>query len=235
MNKKTVPLARDQKTPTSLADDAYRKIKLLILNREIVPGQKLVYDDLAKKLQMSRTPIINALTKLEQQGLVVSESFRGFTVKPMSIQEAWDSYGFREAIETYAVEQIIKHADSRSLTLLEEKVADYDRYKPNYYDRKKIFYDLAIHLHIAAMTNNTVLRWHLKLTMQHVYLRANLDAYDVERMRAAETEHHLLVTKIKDKDILGSVELIRQHVRGDRTHAIACLSNDKMMDESVVL
>lgn len=235
MRKKETPAVSVPKVAISLADDAYRRIKLLILNREIVPGQKLVYDDLAKKLCMSRTPIINALTKLEQQGLVVSESFRGFTVRPMNIQEAWDSYCFRESIETYAVEQIINHSDTQSLSVLEEKIADYDHYQPNYYDRKKIFYDLAIHLQIAAMTKNQVLRWHLKLTMQHVHMRANLDDYSVERMRTAESEHHLLINKIKDKDIMGGVELMRQHIRGDRTHVIACLSRNNTMDDSVVL
>ena len=83
----------------SYSDDAYRRIKQLILNQELVPGQKLIYDDLAKRLNMSRTPIINALNRLEQHGLVVSESHRGFTVKPMDTKEAWDTFGFREAIE----------------------------------------------------------------------------------------------------------------------------------------
>ena len=69
-----------KKEKYTYSDEAFRRIKQLILNQEVIPGQKLVYDDLAKRLKMSRTPIINALNRLEQLGLVVSESNRGDTV-----------------------------------------------------------------------------------------------------------------------------------------------------------
>ena len=217
----------------SYIDDAYRKIKQLILNQDLIPGQKLIYDDLAKRLNMSRTPIINALNRLEQHGLVVSESHRGFTVKPMNTKEAWETFEFREAIETYAVEQAILKADDISLKVLKEKMLDYEDYQPNYYDRKKILLDGSFHMQIAEMINNSVMKWHLKLSMQHVYLRANLNDYSVERMKAATEEHRQLFGKIKNKDILGAVEIIRHHIRDDKKHIIACLSENAKDKENL--
>ncbi len=86
-------------------------------------GKKLLYDDLAKRLQMSGTPIINALYRLEQLGLVVSESRRGFTVKPMETKEAWETFDFREAIETCGVCQAILKANGEiDIKELEEKM-----------------------------------------------------------------------------------------------------------------
>lgn len=218
----------------SYSDDAYRKIKQLILNQKLVPGQKLVYDDLAKQLQMSRTPIINALNRLEQHGLVASESHRGFTVKPMDNEEAWDTFGFREAIETYAVEQVILKADDADLEKLKDKLLEYENYQPNYYNRKKIFLDAAFHMKIAEMTHNNVLKWHLKLNLQHYYLRANLNNYSIERMQAASVEHRQLFLKMKSKDVLGAVEIMRNHIRSDKTHVIACLSENEQ-NENIAL
>lgn len=214
----------------SFSDDAYRKIKKLILNQKLVPGQKLVYDDLAKQLEMSRTPIINALNRLEQHGLVASESHRGFTVKPMDPEEAWDTFGFRESIETYAVEQVILKADDEDLEELKDKLLEYENYQPNYYNRKKIFLDAAFHMKIAEMSHNNVLKWHLKLNLQHYYLRANLNNYSIERMEAASVEHRQLFLKIKNKDVLGAVEIMRNHIRSDKTHVIACLSENDQND-----
>jgi len=223
------------KNSHSFTDEAYRRIKQLIFNQEVVPGQKLVYDDLAKKLEMSRTPIINALNRLEQHGLVMSESYRGFTVKPMDSKEAWDSFGAREAIELFAVEQAIYIADEKKMAALEEKVAEYDQYKPGYYDRKKMVTDIAIHLQIAEMSKNKVLKWQLKLTLQHIYLRAHLNNYSLDRMTDAGDEHHRLLAKMKAEDVPGSREIMRSHIHNDRTHVIGCISGDQEDNEDPFL
>jgi len=215
----------------SLMEDAYYRIKQLIFDQALVPGQRLVYDELAKMLHMSRTPIINALTRLEQQGLVVSESFRGFYVRPMDCQEAWDAFGLREAIETYAVKQAIQVAGPEDMKELEEKLYEHENYKPSYYDRKKIFLDATFHLQIAEMTKNRILKWHLKINLEHVYLRARLDDYDANRMETAAKEHHLLVRKMKNKDILGSIEAMRNHIISSRDHLIAGLSDNDLAKE----
>ncbi len=223
--KSPAPARASRKDSFSLIEDAYRKIKQLIYNQQLVPGQRLVYDDLARTLSMSRTPIINALNRLEQQGLVVSESFRGFYVRPMDLKEVWDAFGLREAIETYAVEQAISNAGKDDFKILEEKLHEHERYQPTYYDRKKLFLDAAFHLQLTEMTGNRVLKWHLRMNMEHVYLRAKLDDYDIDRMSKSPTEHKLLLKQMRDKNVLGSVETIKNHIRTARSHVIACLSN----------
>jgi DNA-binding GntR family transcriptional regulator len=224
-----------KKESYTYTDEAFSRIKKLILNQELIPGQKLIYDDLARRLKMSRTPIINALNRLEQLGLVVSESRRGFTVKPMDTEEAWETFDFREAIETYAVEQLILKANGLELSALEEKLLEYENYQPNYYDRKKIFLDAAFHLQIAQMMRNSVLKWHLKLDLQHIYLRANLNNYSLEREKAATAEHRQLFEKIKNKDVLGAVELIKNHIQRDKKYTIACLAENDLDKEGIDL
>lgn len=224
------------KTETNtFTEEAFRKIKQLILNQELIPGQKLIYDDLAKKLNMSRTPVINALNRLEELGLVVSESRRGFTVKPMDTQEAWETFETREAIETYAVKLAISKTNGSDITSLEEKMLAYEEYQPSYYDRKKIFLDTSFHMQIAELTRNNVLKWHLKLNLQHLYLRANLNNYDLNRVKEVDSEHRQLFQKIKTKDVLGAVELMKNHLKSDRTYTIACLSKNADNSDAIDL
>ena len=224
-----------EKEKYTYSDEAFRRIKQLISNQEVIPGQKLVYDDLAKRLKMSRTPIINALNRLEQLGLVVSASNRGYTVKPMDTAEAWETFDFREAIEVYAVEQAILKSDGADIGTLQEKLIAYENYQPNYYDRKKIFLDAGFHLQIAQMTHNSVLKWHLKLDFQHIYLRANLNNYSLDREKAATAEHRQLFQKMKDKDVISAVELIKHHIRRDKEHTIACLAEKSIDGEGIDL
>jgi len=224
-----------RKDTLSLIEEAYRGIKQLIYNQQLVPGQRLVYDDLARILNMSRTPVINALNRLEQQGLVVSESFRGFYVKPMDLQEVWDAFGLREAIETYTVELAISKASNDDFKILEEKLREHENYQPSYYDRKKLFLDAAFHLQIAEMTGNRVLKYHLRMNFEHVYLRAKLDDYDVDRMAKTPGEHRELLKQMRNRNVLGSVATIRKHIQTARSYVIACLSKMEGQTENYSL
>lgn len=215
---------------TTLIEEAYRKIKQMIFEQKLVPGQRLVNKDLGEMLNMSRTPIINALNRLVQDGFVDFESFRGFYVRPMNLQEVWDAFGVREALEVYAVEQAIKLADLEDINLLEEKLREHVEYRPHYYTRKKFFLDSLFHLQIAEMSKNRVLKFLLKRNFEHIYLRARLDNYAPHRMGDAADEHHRLVDRMKKKDIIGSIDIIRNHVQKARDHVIRCLS-DQELDE----
>jgi len=205
-------------------EEAYRQIKQMIFDQKLIPGQRLVNQDLVDKLKMSRTPIINALNRLVQDGIVAFESFRGFYVRPIDLREVWDAFGVREALEAYAVEQAIKLSDDGDMQELENKRREHADYQPHYYTRKKFMLDSDFHLQIAAMTKNDVLKWLLKRNFEHIYLRARLENYDIKRMAVAVDEHNRLVKRMKNKDILGSIELMRNHVQKARDLVIRSLT-----------
>jgi DNA-binding GntR family transcriptional regulator len=217
---------QSNKTKT-LIEEAYRNIKQMIYEQKLVPGQRLVYQDLGDLLHMSRTPIIIGLNRLEQDGFVAYETFRGFYVKPLDPQEVWDAFGVREALETYAVEQAIKLGNAEDMKELEEKLLAHKTYKPHYYTRKKFLLDSEFHVQIAAMSKNRVLKLLLRRNFEHVYLRARLENYDPRRMDASPEEHWNLIKKMKKKDVIGSIELIKNHIQAARDHVLRCLSENE--------
>jgi len=208
-------------------EEAYRKIKQMIFDQKLVPGQRLVNQDLGDTLNMSRTPIINALNRLAQDGFVAFESFRGFYVKPIDLQEVWDAFGVREALEVYTVEQAIKLSDDGDIQELENKLREHADYQPHYYTRKKFLLDSEFHLQIAVMAKNKVLKWLLKRNFEHIYLRARLEDYDIQRMPVAVEEHYRLVRKMKNKDLIGTIELMRNHIQKARDLVIRSLAEEE--------
>jgi DNA-binding GntR family transcriptional regulator len=208
-------------------EEAYRLIKQMIFDQKLIPGQRLVNQDLVDKLNMSRTPITNALNRLVQDGFVAFESFRGFYVRPIDLQEVWDAFGAREALEVYTVEQAIKLSDDGDIQGLENKLREHADYQPHYYTRKKFLLDSEFHLQIATMTKNKVIKWLLKRNFEHIYLRAPLENYDIQRMVIAADEHHRLVSKMKNKDIIGSIELMRSHIQKARDLVIRALTDEE--------
>jgi DNA-binding GntR family transcriptional regulator len=67
----------------------------------------------------------------------------------------------------------------------------------------------------------------LMTNLEHVNLRFRLDNCDSKRMPVAVEEHHELVERMKKKDVLKSVEIIRMHVRSGRDTCINCLSMEE--------
>jgi DNA-binding GntR family transcriptional regulator len=158
---------------------------------------------------------------------VASENFRGFCVKPIDLEEVWENFGVREALEVYAVKQAIQVGSADDLRLMEERLNKHKEYMPGQYTRKKFLLDSEFHLQIADMARNSVLRYLLKRNLEHIYLRARLDDYDPERMVSSSREHEELLERMKRKDIIGSIEIIQNHIQTARDHVISCLSEQK--------
>ena len=86
----------------TLADEAYRRITAAMLSGELAPGTRLVMDTLAEELAISRTPVRDALRRLEREGLLESAGRRGFVVRQIDADEIRQTYQAREAVEGYA-------------------------------------------------------------------------------------------------------------------------------------
>jgi DNA-binding GntR family transcriptional regulator len=208
-----------------LIEKAHQKIKGMIFDHKLAPGQKLTYGDLSRTFDMSPTPVINALHRLEHEGFVVSVPFKGFYVKKIELQEAWDLFGVREALETYMVEQAILIAETKDILLLEEKFAAHASYHPKVYDRKRFMLDGEFHNQLALMSKNHVLAQKLSTTLEHFYMRFRFDTMSPDRLQSSVEEHRQIIDRIKRKDINGSREAMRNHVQNARNHIIQALSD----------
>ncbi len=85
-----------------LADGVYQQILSAIVNGDIKQGERLIQEQIAEAINVSRTPVREALLRLEQEGILVQVGRKGFSIREMSEQEIIETYGVREAIEGYA-------------------------------------------------------------------------------------------------------------------------------------
>lgn len=211
-------------------EEAYLEIKRLIFQQKLVPGQKLLYRELIDQLQMSKTPIINALNRLDQEGFIMSEPNCGYYVKPIDPKEVLDSHEVREALETKAVELAIKRAKPSDIKVLSEKLNTHKSYQPYKYDRKKFMLNAGFHLEIANISENRVLRYLLKRNLEHIILRAGIDNYLPDRMAESAKDHKKILNSIKKEDIPGTVKLIKEHINKSRKEILKYLSHEEEED-----
>lgn len=102
-----------------LSDEIYEMIKAMIFEHEIAPGSRVNIDALAVDLEVSQTPVREALARLESDGLMAKEPLKGYTATNLlSMEEFNDLFQFRLLIEPWAAEQAAKKIDSTGKTAL---------------------------------------------------------------------------------------------------------------------
>jgi DNA-binding GntR family transcriptional regulator len=107
VNKKAVaPKAKRSPRRSVLSDEIYDMIKAMIFEHEIAPGSRVNIDALAVELEVSQTPVREALARLESDGLIAKEPLKGYTAtRLLSMEEFNDLFQFRLLIEPWGAEQ----------------------------------------------------------------------------------------------------------------------------------
>jgi DNA-binding GntR family transcriptional regulator len=197
----------------NLMEKAYWQIKNMIFQQKIGPGQKLIYRDLSEKLDMSKTPIMYALSRLEHEGFVELLPNLGYFVKEMDLQEFNDLFEVREALEVHAVGLAIDNQTTEDLETLSRKILQHLEYMPPFYDRKKLVLDAEVHLQIAVMSRNKVLLKQLRQIFEHIYLRYRVERMHPVRLTISSEEHKELDEMIRNREREGAERMIRLHIR----------------------
>jgi DNA-binding GntR family transcriptional regulator len=120
------PGARRRGRP-SLVDEAYQELRLRILNNELPPGAHALEQEIAADLGISRTPVREALIRLEQEGLVELLPRHGMRVLPISPADMREIYELLYSLEATAAELMATRnlpADAPEIIELEQATAD---------------------------------------------------------------------------------------------------------------
>lgn len=132
----------------SLSNLVYRDLKDKILKNQLLPGDKLIEIEIASKLGVSRTPVREALKKLEEDGLVTSFPRKSFIVSKISVKEAKNLYIVRKSLDPLAVE------------LLAEKGFNE---KTEYFQKVNEDLRVAIENKDEELAQNLIIEWNMAL------------------------------------------------------------------------
>lgn len=132
----------------SLSNLVYRDLKEKILKNKLLPGDKLIEMEIASNLGVSRTPVREALKKLEEDGLVTSFPRKSFIVSKISVKEAKNLYIVRKSLEPLAVELLAQKG-------LNEK--------SKYFQQINDDLRLAIENNEEELAQNLIIEWNMAL------------------------------------------------------------------------
>lgn len=195
-----------------LKDVAYEKIKEKILEEHYEPGQFLSERTLIDELGMSKTPIKNALVRLESEGFVTVSSKQGIIVVDISIERINDIYNLRIALETFNCQEIYKRITDDQINELEENVEATKEAAANKDVKAFATLDHEFHLAISEFAGNSEItkillnyQDHLRrITLRHL-------RKDPDRVKKFYTEHVDILNALKTKNDNCS-DLMKKHL-----------------------
>lgn len=210
----------------SLTDQVYFKIKDLIFNQQIIPGQKLRHDYLSEKLGVSTTPIREAINRLVQEGYVRSVARKGYYLNEITVDEADELYSFREIIEQYTVERASAIKDEALIRDLKENAKKYHQCVRGPISMERLRVDQDFHLRIAEACNNRFIKNTLEKIFERLILKRSLEGFP-QRGEEVYKEHEMLVDCISRLNTIRAKELITEHIRRGRENFISYLKDRK--------
>ncbi len=202
----------------------YKILKEAIVGGKFSPGGRLNESQLAEQFAVSRTPLREALQRLEQEGFVVRRPNGRLEVSPLSIAEAEELYTVRSFLEGLLTEQATRRADASDLAHLRQLAGELELagalgHPESVTQRGEEFHDYLQRLsgnHIAARMLQTV----RDLLKRYRRLRFFSDP-----TRAAEggKEHRLICERMAAGDAEGASEAMRLHIEKSKEAVIRAL------------
>ena len=198
----------------SVREWAYETLKKAICDGGFATGTRLVEEELAKQLQVSRTPIREALRRLESEGLVAHAHGKGGTVLGFSRDDVIELYSIREALEALAIHYTIEHITTEEINqlkaILDNMRAHFQRKDVGaHFEWNQRFNDLLIETcKMPRLTRliNTY-REHL-----HRFRYAAMSKHE-GRMLVALREHEQILQAVIAKDSAKAELLVRKHLQ----------------------
>ena len=200
---------------TSLAKLVREDLLEHILKGHLVPGDRINEPDVAKRLQVSRVPVREALRELESSGLVVSRKHAGVFVRAIEAQEVRDLYEIRSLLDGFAgakaaalptpTRQALTQALNASIATMREANAQH---------KLSAYYSENLHFHwlIVLAAQNEQLSHTYQEVVQELHLARLQSLAQVSGMITSIAEHQMISQAIELGDVRHTQSLLADHV-----------------------
>ncbi|MDW4549063.1 GntR family transcriptional regulator [Defluviimonas sp. D31] len=198
----------------------YEALKKAIIEGQLKDGEPLRQDEIARMFNTSRIPVREALTMLEQQGLVATQRYKGAVVAGISPDEAAEIWDFRALVEGRVIEEAVPRMTPETLAAARAHLAAFsEATNPvEWGDHNRRFH--------TTLYRDSALSYHLGIvekTLDRVdrYLRAQLSLSN--GVARADAEHEAILAACEAGDPARAGALTRQHILGAKANLLDLL------------
>ncbi|MFW6076313.1 MAG: GntR family transcriptional regulator [Hyphomicrobiales bacterium] len=201
----------------------YGRLRQAILSLDLLPGEQVSERALERLLGTSRTPVREALVKLQAEGLVVRQG-RGYRVTPIDLSELLDVFEFRESVEATAVRLACERAEQAELSeiqaLLDAGLHD---------DSPDVWFDIGtdVHVSLARLSRNRFLVGAVQDVVTRIARARWMMASSPQGRADAHHEHSTIVRLIGERRPDEAADAVVRHSRIVRDQIVKALRDSR--------
>jgi len=212
----------------NLAGKVYGNIRDKILGENLPLGTRLISDQLAKELGVSRPPVKEALLRLEKEGFVVSIPRRGIYVKEFSPAEIKEIYEIREALEVLAARLATPLITQKQIRAMIKTCHDFQKFVKKKDIRSCLKTDFEFHkLLIRASRNGKLVEVISTFNLQLLSIFVKGPKYWNHGSHYME-QHISIIDALSNHDSDLAQELLREHIREGRRLILSSIDPDRV-------
>lgn len=193
-----------------LRDLVFENLREAILKGDLTPGQRLMEIQLAESLGVSRTPVREAIRKLELEGFVIMEARKGAYVADISIKEISEVLEVRASLEGLAAYLATERISDEEIKELEEIVKSMNK---NLTIEELLEKDVEFHECIFRISNNKKLHNIITSLWEQVYRFRVTYISDNESIPNIIKEHNIILDAIKDRNSELAKKYAKEHIK----------------------
>ncbi len=196
----------------SLGEHVFESLKHSIVTGKISSGEWLVESHIAETLGISRTPVREAIHKLEREGLIERQPRGGFTVLGLTRNDIEETFGIRSVLEGYAARLAAVKHNEEELEALEKKIEEFQ----NALDRKKMnllpainteFHDL-----LYSLGKSPKLISIINGLRDQIYRFRKMNLKEEKFAATSNQDHIQMLQSIRKRNAEGAERLAREHI-----------------------
>ena len=216
VHKKRVKNSKEK----NLTREAYNDIRKMIFSNELKPGQKIPYRRMADGLNMSLTPVVQALKHMEFMGLVCHEQNRGFFVENVTPQEIDEAYKLRIIIEPEMLSHTILNIDEQGIKTVGAALDEYLEACQKGSLKLKLVKDIQFHMSMAELSGQKLSILILRYLFDFLYLRFGQELIFSRPSEDAADAHTAIFEAIKLKNVKKATLVLEKHIKAIHKNAL---------------
>ena len=212
----TTPVTRGKARPEALADRVYQALKNDIFEFRLMPGDRFSENAIAERLAVSRTPVRQALFRLEHEGYVEVWFRSGWQVRPFDFAWFDELYDLRTVLECEALRRLCALPAARCASLLRDQQQFWCEQPPLSDGKSVSLLDEAFHQAlVVAAGNQQMALVHAELT-EKIRIIRRLDFTRDDRIAATYHEHALILSAIFRQQSEEAQQILTDHIAVSR-------------------
>ena len=211
-----------------IRDIAYEQLKHAIISGDIPAGSRIVETAYADKLHISRTPLREALRKLERDGLVEYVLHRGVVVRAFTIHDIDEIFTIRNAMMMLILPSIVENVTSEDIDKLKSILSEMD------VAQEKADADALAHLNrrfhstIEHVSDKRRILSVIDSQEEYIIRFAAVSIASIVRRSNAHQEHHEMVKYLEEKDLESLKTLMHRHLEESKSTCLAAVSQNRI-------